>query len=291
MIEPRHGYFESSRHMLVAMQKSMTEKYLASDLIERVFTDRSRFPFEKQLIHLDTDVQAPAYILEQPCLDLTSLEQSDGDLDLFNINVLRGLPKGIKTTMDESQLAACEDMLTKSVAVIQGPPGTGKTFVSVSALKAMTSNLRLTDPPIIVAAQSNHAVDQMLNHILEFEPEILRLGSQSDKSNKDIQTRTLFALRQSHASKLSVNATKGMKNAAAEHRSICDEIKIVLWPLLKGELLTAETLLKHDLITKAQSESLKLDEWAEDDEENEEKADIASCMFFITTDPSSPLQC
>ena len=43
-------------------------------------------------------------------------------------------------TRRQSQLRACEDLLTKRAAIIQGPQGTGKTFVSVKALKVMLDN-------------------------------------------------------------------------------------------------------------------------------------------------------
>ncbi|KAJ5035137.1 uncharacterized protein L3040_008396 [Drepanopeziza brunnea f. sp. 'multigermtubi'] len=267
MVEARRGYFEASRHMLVAMQKLMTE----------------RFSFERHLVHLDTDIQAPEYLDEQPYVDLTSLEQVDEDPDspkysrdhpLLNVDVIKGFPENISSSMDKSQLKACETMLTKKIALVQGPPGTGKTFVSVSALRVLISNLRPNDPPIIVTAQSNHALDQLLKHVMKFEPNILRLGGQSDKSNEKILKRTLYELRKSNPSAPGLG--KGIKAAAMEHESLCVQIKTIISPLLDDRILTAETLLKHGVITQAQSDSLHADEWVEDDEEND--SDIASWL-------------
>lgn len=96
--------------------------------------------------------------------------------------------------LDASQWAALHRILTKRLAIIQGPPGTGKTFVSVIALKIMLDNMRSGDPPIIIAAQTNHALDQLLTHVSFFEPNYIRLGARS--SDVEIKKRTLFVVRQ-----------------------------------------------------------------------------------------------
>ncbi|KAJ5104558.1 ATP binding protein [Penicillium alfredii] len=55
------------------------------------------------------------------------------------------------------------------------------------------SNMRPGDPPIIVAAQTNHALDQFLNHVAQFEPNYIRLGRRS--TDVDIRQRRLFSVR------------------------------------------------------------------------------------------------
>ncbi|OWP00699.1 hypothetical protein B2J93_1084 [Marssonina coronariae] len=268
MVEARGGYFEASRHMLVAMQKLMTE----------------RFSLQKYLVNLDADVENPEYILENPYLDLTSLERpvteeamlSQASPSLFNVNVLEKFPTDIKSGMDMSQMMACENILTKSLALVQGPPGTGKTFVSVSALEVLIRNIGPNDPPVIITAQTNHALDQLLNHVMVFEPNIVRLGGQSDKSNKEILERTLYKLRTADGNGKIAGISAGLRGAGKEHDSLCDEVKAVLSPLLSNVTLTAEKLLKYGIITDGQSKSLHDDEWAEDDEEIE--ADIATWL-------------
>lgn len=84
-------------------------------------------------------------------------------------------------------------MLTKKLAIIQGPPGTGKTYVSVLALRVMLSNMKPDDPPIIVASQTNHALDQILTHASHFERQYIRLGARS--SDPEIKKRTLYNVR------------------------------------------------------------------------------------------------
>jgi helicase required for RNAi-mediated heterochromatin assembly 1 len=50
-------------------------------------------------------------------------------------------------------------MLTSRLALVQGPPGTGKTFVGLKAVEILLKNLGGT---IVIACQTNHALDQFL---------------------------------------------------------------------------------------------------------------------------------
>ncbi len=76
-----------------------------------------------------------------------------------------------------------------------------------------------------------------------------------------------------------------MRAAFNEHQSLCEEIKRVLSPLLNDDILTAETLLKHGIITEAHSRSLYDDDWAEDEEEV--SGDIAACKQPVLRPPSN----
>ncbi|KAH7390349.1 hypothetical protein BKA64DRAFT_757595 [Cadophora sp. MPI-SDFR-AT-0126] len=262
MVESRQGFFESSRHTMVALQKLMTEQ----------------FSFAKELVELDSMPEPPLYVQQNPFMDLTSLERSAENIDdlallhtsepsaLSNMDVLHNFPKNIKCDMDSSQMTAYRNMITKRLAIIRGPPGTGKTFVSVSALKAMIQTLGPDDPPILVAAQTNHALDQLLNHILEFENEIVRLGGQSDRGNVAIRERTFYELRQGKdLSKVS----QGLAAAYKEHGGLCAEAVGILSPLLNDSVVTADTLLEHGIITKGQRQSLEAGDWAIEQGENE----------------------
>ncbi|KAI1005735.1 Helicase required for RNAi-mediated heterochromatin assembly 1 [Podosphaera aphanis] len=258
MIEARDGYFEASRHMLVAMQKLMCEK----------------FPLSKHLAYLDSTIEAPEYLKDQPKLNLSSLLESYNEENsknsvsekknskLLNINVLEDFPKVIDSGMDESQMQALQSIITKSVAIVQGPPGTGKTFVSISSLKIMAQNLSPDDPPIIVAAQTNHALDQLLNHILEFEPGIVRLGGQSARSNEKIRERTIYNLR---AANYFPGSNEGMGKYRRELKALEFQIRVILAPLLTENLLTSEQLLEYKIITEEQRNSLLTTSWATDE--------------------------
>ena len=107
-----------------------------------------------------------------------------------NVNILEDWPDTTTTGLDKSQSTALKRALTKRFAIIQGPPGTGKTHVSIVALKALLSNMTMGDPPVIVTCQTNHALDQLLRHVAQFEANFVRLGGRS-KDQDVIQKRTL----------------------------------------------------------------------------------------------------
>ncbi|KAJ8106147.1 hypothetical protein OPT61_g9734 [Boeremia exigua] len=240
MIECRSSFFEASRHTLMALQHMMREP----------------FPLSEHLVGVKKDVEPPAYIQNNPYVDLSTLVSMEDASSFENINVLEEWPAADKTSLDISQSKALKRMLTRRVAVVQGPPGTGKTFVSVKALQILRDNLRKDDAPIIVTAQTNHAVDQILRHTRTFEPNYIRLGGRS--KDLEIKKRTLFEVRstqpqqkQPHSQK--TQATIAMRKA----KVVCQEL---LAPLEMGKSpLDHRVLRKRGLLTKEQSESLEMD--------------------------------
>lgn len=196
-------------------------------------------------------------------VDDLSLATSD-EADLHNIDVLEHFPIPSTCGMDASQISALRSMITRKVSIIQGPPGTGKTFTSVSSIKVMLNNLRPDDPPLVIAAQTNHALDQLINHLLTFEEKIVRLGGRCDKQNVDIIKHTLYELRM--ATKGVPNGAKGLKACKIELEQKVDEIQRLMAPLLAGSVLTDEILIRNRLITEAQKDSLYEAGWCETDQ-------------------------
>ncbi|KAE8389150.1 P-loop containing nucleoside triphosphate hydrolase protein [Aspergillus alliaceus] len=176
MVEARTGYYESMRHTMTALQKM----------------NRERFPLAEHICFLNPKINAPEYIKANAVMDIQSAIDPLGEGS--PINVLERWPKCPIGDLDTTQWRALHRMLTKSFAIVQGPPGTGKTFVSVIALRIMLSNIRTGDPPIIIASQTNHALDQLLAHVSHFERDYIRLGGRSD--DPEIKRRTLYAIRQ-----------------------------------------------------------------------------------------------
>ncbi|RFU29613.1 hypothetical protein B7463_g6744, partial [Scytalidium lignicola] len=261
MVESKMAYFEAYRHVLVAMQKLMTEK----------------FPLSNHLVHLDPTIEPPPYLKENPFMDLTSLVSTYEDdkyiLKQFeNVNVLESIPHIHHSTMDVSQMEACTRMFTMSLAIIQGPPGTGKTFTSVNALRIMLDNWAPGDPPIIVAAQTNHAIDQLLDLIEKFEPEFLRLGGRSSKQNGAITSRTLHELRRTKDKA----KYRNIRAAYSDLKLRTNEIKKCLAPLLDSGLLPADILLKRGIITSSQYDSLHEDNWITADDPNFSSSPLSS---------------
>lgn len=202
-------------------------------------------------------------------MNLSSLISSDvaeewgaevqDESEFLNVDILKGFPALPQSPMDDSQMSALERMLAKRVAIVQGPPGTGKTFTSVSALKVLLNNLGPNDPPVIIAAQTNHALDQLIKHVQVFEENVVRLGSRTDKANEEITKRTLHELRKSTQD--GPNGRRAYKISKMQLDGHIDKIRFLLSPLLTSSVLTDEMLLSHGLITEDQKESLYEPGW------------------------------
>ena len=156
--------------------------------------------------------------------------------------------------LDSSQVSALRRILEKELAIVQGPPGTGKTHVSVIALKVLLRNKLPNDPPIIVAAHTNHAVDQLLRHISPMEPEFIRLGARTlDK--EIIEPRTLFQVKQ--ATKVGP-VPGGMKGPAlANIRRLIKEMQGLLKPLTRGTPFDVQDFKAYGILTDRQCELLQ----------------------------------
>ncbi|KAH8588092.1 P-loop containing nucleoside triphosphate hydrolase protein [Bisporella sp. PMI_857] len=249
ILEARSGYFESLRHVLKGIQDVATESS----------------PLEKHIIELDGEIEPPAYLVERPFMNLSNLAKlTDPEYSLENVNVLEDFPNIPNSVMDASQSQACKRMLTQSLAIIQGPPGTGKTYTSVSALHCLISNNN-NGPPIIVSAQTNHALDQILSHIMQFEQNVLRLGGRTDKKNVEIIARTLYELRRTVQD---LPRSRGMKSAIRELEGQKFEVKNLLAPIL-ADALDESCLLEYGCITQTQQDSLYEDGWVSADQSGE----------------------
>ncbi|KAL8689201.1 MAG: hypothetical protein Q9224_004695, partial [Gallowayella concinna] len=85
------------------------------------------------------------------------------------------------TNLDEAQQTAVLHALNNSLALIQGPPGTGKSYTGVSIIKVLLHNRTAAElGPIICVCYTNHALDQLLEHLVRDNiKQIVRIGSRS----------------------------------------------------------------------------------------------------------------
>jgi superfamily II DNA or RNA helicase len=85
------------------------------------------------------------------------------------------------STLDEAQQIAVVQALSTGLTLIQGPSGTGKSYTGVAIIKSLLSNRKAADlGPIICVCFTNHALDQLLEHLLKNGvKQIIRLGSRS----------------------------------------------------------------------------------------------------------------
>lgn len=235
MVESRKGYFEATKWVLKAMQR-MTEQNM---------------PLKDHIVSLDGNVGAPQYLAESPVYNLTSIFPEAKDLEsVERVNILDDWPADVKSSLDGAQTDALRAILTQRVAVVQGPPGTGKTHVSVTALHAMLANMTDSDPPVVVACQTNHALDQLLRHVYKFEQDIIRLGGRT-QDRDDIKSRTIFNVRKS--SKIKVMG-RGMQAILKELDATRQKIIRSLEPLA-ADLISPDALFEFNLINEAQKKS------------------------------------
>ncbi|TVY42873.1 NFX1-type zinc finger-containing protein [Lachnellula subtilissima] len=86
-----------------------------------------------------------------------------------------------RSTLDTAQRRAVIQALSTGLALIQGPPGTGKSYTGVAILKALIHNRKAAKlGPIICVCYTNHALDGLLEHLVnEGMKQVIRLGSRS----------------------------------------------------------------------------------------------------------------
>ncbi|KAJ4253286.1 hypothetical protein NW762_010441 [Fusarium torreyae] len=236
MLEAKGGYYETVRHAMVGLQHAAN------------FESK----FDKYIIDGSTKECNAAYLAD------TWAAETPASASLF----------------DPSQKEAFDRMTSRELAVVQGPPGTGKTFTSVQALKSFVLTLKAgrgkdeAVPPVLVAAQTNHALDQLLGRCSSFDAVIARLGGRTE--DEKISTRTLYNIRMS--SKLRRGPTQG-ENA---RKKVLSQIEKVLSDCFPPFLITAEQFRQEELISREQYESLDDDEWESADMVDSDENGVAA---------------
>lgn len=273
MVESRSGFYEAVRHAMIGIQ-------LAAGEVS---------PFDQYILRLENHDSTSRHIARNPHLDLSCLvtqltpeqqQQTMGSKDLERIIYQRvaeqfrecdmGRPlskQGIQqqTSLDLSQLQALQRMVSKELAVVQGPPGTGKTFTSVQALKAILGNRRPNDPPVVIAAQTNHALDQLLIYCHSAGAKIMRVGGRTE--NEVMKERTVYNLRQSLGKGVPGDGRTKYRSLEKERLQIIDKFKTLVDGVFGGQgLLDPQALLDAGVINEAQFQSLSNEGWEDDDE-------------------------
>ncbi|KAL8181432.1 UNVERIFIED_CONTAM: hypothetical protein K2H54_001711 [Gekko kuhli] len=180
------AFFEAYRHVLEGLQEVVADQV----------------PFRRYLVECERDVSQPAYLLGGAVtLDLSALGSPGskcGGLDA-SASPEEEIPVGDLTAMnplgahlwtpemfphlDESQILAIRMALSREFVLIQGPPGTGKTFIGLKILEALLANQALWNQdrtPCLVVCYTNHALDQFLEGILQFQKwGVVRIGGRS----------------------------------------------------------------------------------------------------------------
>jgi hypothetical protein len=129
-----------------------------------------------------TEVEAPAYTKRQGfSFDLSTLSTKHETITLDVSSPMDADVLSAQTTLDRAQAEALISTLCRSVALIQGPPGTGKSYTGVALMKVLMENKKAAKlGPILCVTFTNHALDQILEHLVDAGVEqVIRIGSRS----------------------------------------------------------------------------------------------------------------
>jgi len=94
----------------------------------------------------------------------------------FDYQMLRS-----KFTLDDAQQIFTVNALSRCLALIQGSPDIGKSYTDVAIIKTLLKNRKTANlDSIVCVCYTNHALDQLLEHLVKNEVEqLIRLGSRS----------------------------------------------------------------------------------------------------------------
>ncbi|KAK1147007.1 hypothetical protein N8T08_002335 [Aspergillus melleus] len=142
-------------------------------------------PQDQNTLSILADVPPPVYAASHNfSFDLKCLMKDHSSLQLHRSQTfdLKKLQDG--STLDEAQALALASTLQRKIGLIQGPPGTGKSFTGVALIKVLLANKAKVKGrlgPIVCVCYTNHALDQLLEDLLDngITSQIIRIGSQS----------------------------------------------------------------------------------------------------------------
>lgn len=112
--------------------------------------------------------------------------------------------------LNASQQAAIQAVEAFNLGLIQGPPGTGKTTTTCQMISGMVERRKkegLRSCGVLVAADSNVAVDQLLSGLIRLGVKALRIGFPS-KVSQELRQHTLLAQAEEHPLNAKIEETR-----------------------------------------------------------------------------------
>ncbi|ETS04326.1 P-loop containing nucleoside triphosphate hydrolase protein [Trichoderma reesei RUT C-30] len=130
----------------------------------------------------EVDLQPPLYARKAGfAFDIRCITNDQAELLVSPQRPLNPRLIESRTTLDRTQSSALLNTLSRELSLIQGPPGTGKSYSGEKIIKVLLANKRIASiGPILCVCYTNHALDQLLEHLLDDGiKKIIRIGSRS----------------------------------------------------------------------------------------------------------------
>ena len=141
-----------------------------------------------------------AFLSDENSTDLTSLllgqvrDIEDAGKTTHRIKGINLNKTHDSTQLNDVQNDAVSKAMGQRLSLIQGPPGTGKTYTAVRILQGWVKN---SNTPILAVAESNVAVDNLLEGLLNLRINAVRLG-QPVKVRESLREATIDAKMENH---------------------------------------------------------------------------------------------
>ncbi|KAG0166066.1 NFX1-type zinc finger-containing protein 1 [Apophysomyces sp. BC1034] len=250
MLEATEGYFEAYRHVLSVLKD----------------VDKEELPFDSYLVDVSKEVQVPFYASRKRFYDIDTAQKGARVRAKKPVDIMGTWPDH-QTCMDKTQMDALRTILSNNVAIVQGPPGTGKTFVGTYAMKVLLNNFGQELGPIVCICQTNHALDQFLEHILNFDDRILRIGGRS--KSELLKDHLIYEVRKSHGS------ARGIGRLYRKRDDIGKNIRNMIVEMYENPCVTLDYIAKIKGLRPRQIESLKR---MGDREEKRKESNVPSAL-------------
>ncbi|RCI07258.1 NFX1-type zinc finger-containing protein 1 [Rhizopus stolonifer] len=256
MLEATDGYFEAYRHVLTVLQKTST----------------GGLPFSQYLVNLSNNVLVPHYAAYKRYYNI-NVQTKSRTKEHWPIDIRSEWPH-YNNGMDETQMDALRTILSHNLSIVQGPPGTGKTYVGTYAMRVLLNNFEGSIGPIVCICQTNHALDQFLEHILDYNDKIVRVGGRS--KSELLKEHTLYELKKAH------QRPRGLGRLYRSRDQVAKEIKNIIIELYEEPCVTIDYIASIKGLKDRQLASLK---YIAEKEKN--RKDTSNTTIFSTNDGDS----
>ncbi|CAG9977265.1 unnamed protein product [Clonostachys byssicola] len=236
---PRRYIVEFPGVLLASFQHTLTA-------LKRI-SEQPRIPFHDLIapsseVNQQTVIASPLYTRKAGFeFDLRLLTNDNTSLKVDPRHPPEPEALASRSSLDLTQSRALLCALTQELCLIQGPPGTGKSYTGEKIIKVLLEHKKqINMGPILCVCYTNHALDQLLEHLLdEGVDRVIRIGSRS-KSER-LQNRNL---------RLVAKTAERTRTEGRELYIVQDEIRDIDRDLTKligdlADLESVETIKTH----------------------------------------------